>query len=315
MEASAMNLGCILRYARSLLLVALVSSISAISSAAVVVSVAIAPPPLPVYAQPICPGPGYIWTPGYWAYGPNGYFWVPGTWVLAPFVGALWTPGYWGWANGLYVWHAGYWGPRVGYYGGINYGFGYFGSGYQGGYWKSGSFYYNRSVTNVNVNVTKTYNTAINNTNVSRIAYNGGTGGVAARPTAEEETFARQKHRGPTSAQLSHVRASENNRELFASVNHGQPSIGATARPGAFGPRSTVGAEGAVKRERPAQGQGMHTRSAEGGVQGQPAMQPQGQPRMQGQPQAGGQGRGPGGGEPRHEGRGEGRGEGGGRPR
>ena len=65
------------------------------------VSVSIAPPELPVYEQPICPGDGYIWTPGYWAYDPaDGYYWVPGTWVEAPEVGFLWTPGYWGWGNG-----------------------------------------------------------------------------------------------------------------------------------------------------------------------------------------------------------------------
>src|SRR5215472_1665824 len=101
------------------------------------VSVNFAPPPIPVYAQPICPGPGFVWVPGYWAFGPDGYYWVPGYWVLPPFIGALWTPGYWGWGNGLYVWHAGYWGLHVGFYGGINYGFGYFGVGYQGGYWNN----------------------------------------------------------------------------------------------------------------------------------------------------------------------------------
>ena len=81
------------------------------SFASVFLSVAIAPPGLPVYAQPICPGDGYLWTPGYWAYGEAGYFWVPGTWVLAPRPGVLWTPGYWGWGGGAYLWHAGYWGP------------------------------------------------------------------------------------------------------------------------------------------------------------------------------------------------------------
>src|SRR5690348_9048043 len=51
------------------------------------------PPALPVYVQPPCPGPDYMWTPGYWAWDPDsGYYWVPGTWVAAPFVGALWTP-------------------------------------------------------------------------------------------------------------------------------------------------------------------------------------------------------------------------------
>ena len=82
---------------------------------AVGISVHIGPPALPVYPQPICPGPGYLWTPGYWAYGADGYYWVPGTWVMAPTPGLLWTPGYWGWAGGLYVWHAGYWGPHVGF--------------------------------------------------------------------------------------------------------------------------------------------------------------------------------------------------------
>ena len=101
------------------------------SNAAVYLSVTIAPPALPVYEQPLIPGPGYIWTPGYWAWGPEGYYWVPGTWVLAPFAGALWTPGYWGWGEGAYIWHAGYWGPHVGFYGGISYGFGYTGFGTQ----------------------------------------------------------------------------------------------------------------------------------------------------------------------------------------
>src|SRR5437667_12644629 len=110
---------------------------------AVGVSVRVGPPVLPVYAQPICPGPGYIWTPGYWAYGDEGYYWVPGTWVMAPEPGLLWTPGYWGWGESAYIWHAGYWGPHIGFYGGINYGFGYFGSGYEGGYWRDRHFFYN----------------------------------------------------------------------------------------------------------------------------------------------------------------------------
>ena len=88
------------------------------------VSVNVAPPPLPVYEQPIIPGDGYVWAPGYWAWGPDGYYWVPGTWVTPPELGLLWTPGYWAWDDGAYFWHAGYWGHR-GFYGGINYGYGY----------------------------------------------------------------------------------------------------------------------------------------------------------------------------------------------
>ena len=52
--------------------------------AGVLVSVNLAPPALPVYEQPPLPGPGYLWTPGYWAYGDAGYYWVPGVWVQPP---------------------------------------------------------------------------------------------------------------------------------------------------------------------------------------------------------------------------------------
>jgi hypothetical protein len=91
-----------------------------------------------------------------------------------------------GWRNGGYVFNEGYWRPHVGFYGGINYGYGYTGQGYQGGRWDKGQFAYNRAVNNVNVtNIHNTYNTTvINNTTVNRVSYNGGTGGITARPTA-----------------------------------------------------------------------------------------------------------------------------------
>ena len=73
------------------------------SSAAIGIAVSIAPPPIPIYQQPYCPGPGYLWTPGYWAYSDFGYYWVPGIWVLPPRIGFLWTPGYWGYNGGRYV--------------------------------------------------------------------------------------------------------------------------------------------------------------------------------------------------------------------
>src|ERR1700730_18232975 len=125
------------RTVRLMLLIVAMAVVPAASFGAILVSVAIAPPLLPIYSQPLCPGAGYIWEPGYWAYGDYGYYWVPGTWELAPFIGALWTPGYWGLGNGVYVWNDGYWGPHVGFYGGINYGFGYIGTGYVGGYWNN----------------------------------------------------------------------------------------------------------------------------------------------------------------------------------
>ena len=204
---------------------------------AVGVSIRIGPPALPVYPQPVCPGAGYIWTPGYWAYGPAGYYWVPGTWVLAPAVGLLWTPGYWGWAGGVYAWHAGYWGPHVGFYGGINYGFGYTGVGFVGGAWHGGVYSYNTAVTNVNTTVVhNTYNTTVinNNTTVNRVSYNGGTGGTTAQPTAAEQAAAREKHTPPTAPQTEHEHAASTTRAMLASANRGQPSVAATSKPGVF---------------------------------------------------------------------------------
>jgi len=212
---------------------------------AVGISVRIGPPPLPVYAQPICPGPGYLWTPGYWAWNDDdGYYWVPGTWVVAP-VGMLWTPGYWGWGGGVYLWHAGYWGPHVGFYGGINYGFGYTGVGFYGGEWRGGGFYYNRSVTNVSVtNVTNVYNRTVV-VNENHAAFNGGNGGVMARPSAREEAYAREPHRAALTTQVEHEHAAGRERQNFARENHGRPAVAATARPGDFNRHSVVSARAA----------------------------------------------------------------------
>ena len=87
--------------ARQLLLIALLIAVPAVSFAQVNVSITVAPPMLPVYEQPLCPTEGYLWTPGYWAYGPAGYYWVPGVWVAPPQPGFLWTPGYWGLVGGF----------------------------------------------------------------------------------------------------------------------------------------------------------------------------------------------------------------------
>jgi len=209
--------------------------IPASSFAGVFVSVTVAPPVLPVYAQPACPGDGYIWTPGYWAYGPDGYYWVPGTWVMAPEPGLLWTPGYWGWSDGYYVWHAGYWGPHVGFYGGVNYGFGYFGTGFSGGYWHGRDFYYNRSVTNVHITNVHIYNkTVVNNIRVNRVSYNGGRGGINMRPRPEEERAMHERHFEATHMQVQHERFAASDRAFRASVNHGRPEVAATPRPGDF---------------------------------------------------------------------------------
>jgi hypothetical protein len=200
------------------------------SFAQVGVSVSIAPPELPVYDQPICPGHGYIWTPGYWAWD-GEYYWVPGTWVLAPEPGFLWTPGYWGWGGSGFIFYDGYWGPSVGFYGGIDYGYGYFGHGYEGGRWDHGHFFYNTAVNHVDPHVIhNVYNTRVNE-NASHVSYNGGSGGINERPTAQEEAAAHDRHISPVGAQAQHAYAAHNNPQQRFSANHGTPPVAATPRP------------------------------------------------------------------------------------
>ena len=199
----------------------------------VVLQADFAPPPLPVYDQPPIPGPDYIWTPGYWAWGGDDYYWVPGTWVEAPERELLWTPAYWGFDSGAYVFYPGYWGRHCGYYGGISYGFGYTGTGYEGGYWNNGAFFYNRYANNLgNVSIVNVYNTVIvNNTTINNVSYSGGPGGVVAQPTPAQAVAAKELHIQPTALQVQHVQAASANPALFASKNHGLPPVAATARP------------------------------------------------------------------------------------
>jgi hypothetical protein len=206
---------------------------------AIGISVRIGPPPLPVYEQPYCPGPNYIWAPGYWAWSPDGYYWVPGTWVLAPEPGLLWTPGYWGYDDDGddYVWHPGYWGHHVGYYGGINYGYGYFGVGYVGGEWRHGVFAYNRAVTRVNVTVVRNVyvnRTVIRNVQVNHISYNGGPHGIRVQPTRREREYEHERHFERTAMQERHDTDARRDRSFHYSNNHGRPPVAATSRPGEF---------------------------------------------------------------------------------
>lgn len=218
----------------SFVLLALSCGVSA--QVSVGISVNFGPPALPIYEQPICPADGYLWTPGYWAYDDaDGYFWVPGTWVMAPQVGFLWTPGYWGWGGNAFLFHEGYWGPQVGFYGGINYGFGYGGVGYEGGRWDGGHFSYNTYVNHVNTTIIhNTYNTTVTNISETHVSYNGGSGGVEARPTAQQQSYANEHHVGPVPAQSQHVQEARGNPELRASANQGRPPIAATAKPADF---------------------------------------------------------------------------------
>jgi hypothetical protein len=202
------------------------------------IRVNLVPPPLPYYEQPAIPADGYIWVPGFWAWDETqgDYYWVPGTWVEPPQPELFWTPAYWGWLDGRYLFHPGYWGREVGFYGGIDYGFGYTGEGYWGGRWDNGHFFYNRSVNNFeNVHITNVYNqTVVVNNRINNVSFNGGNGGTIARPTAQQEAIAREHHVEATPAQRQHIEAASKDRTLFSKQNHGEPAVAATPHAGVF---------------------------------------------------------------------------------
>ena len=176
----------------------------------------------------------------------------------------MWTPGYWGFGGGVYAWHAGYWGPHVGFYGGVNYGFGYGGVGFVGGRWFGGAFHYNTAVTNVNTTVVRNVyvdRTVVRNTAIvnNRTSFNG-PGGVSARATPQEQAALREQHFQATQNQVMHREEAGRDRTLLASNNHGRPlvaamssvnerrynqqeRIGQGVRSGQLTPRETVGAE------------------------------------------------------------------------
>jgi hypothetical protein len=201
-----------------------------------------APPALPDYDQPPAPGDGYIWTPGYWAWGTGGYYWVPGAWVEPPYDAALWTPGYWGFYGGRYLFYPGHWGLHIGFYGGINYGFGYIGLGYEGGYWNGGHFFYNRAYNNINVRVVHntysyragnpgSYNHGSNNRdNNPRPSYRGGSG-VQVRPQPAERQAAHEPTAPRMNTQVQHAQSYGGVRGQYASQNHGRPATPAVSRP------------------------------------------------------------------------------------
>jgi hypothetical protein len=136
----------------------------------------------------------------------------------------------------VYAFHGGYWGPHVGFYGGVNYGFGYGGVGFVGGAWRGEHFAYNTAV--VNVNSTVIHNTYVDRTvvhegEVSHASFNGGPGGTRAVATERERSYERETHVQATSEQTTHEHTAASDRSNFASENHGRPANPAMSHVGA----------------------------------------------------------------------------------
>jgi hypothetical protein len=196
------------------------------------VSVDATPPPLPDYEQPECPQEGYLWQPGYWAYSLAGrdYYWVPGVWVAPPSVGVLWTPPYWGFVGGVYVFHRGYWGHTIGFYGGVDYGYGYGGIGFVGGEWYEGHFRYNTAIVRVNVSFHNVYvDRTVYHERINHYSFNG-RDGYMARPTVHEMDAEREHHEFATREQIRNQQTAREDRTQFASHSGGRPSNFAVAR-------------------------------------------------------------------------------------
>ena len=185
------------------------------AQAGVVLTASVAPPALPVYVQPPIPGPGYLWIPGYWAYDGTEWYWVPGYWSMPAAADLYWTPGYWTWndADNDYVFNAGYWGPVVGFYGGIDYGYGYTGQGYHGGYWRDHRFFYNRAVNNLDgANIAQVFNQPVP-AQPGGVAFNGGRGGTTDQGDAATACCgARAPHSGDSGPDPAHSDGAANAR-------------------------------------------------------------------------------------------------------
>ena len=147
----------------------------------------------------------------------------------------------------------------MGYYGGINYGYGYIGHGYDGGRWDRGHFRYNSAVNNIPAGrVNNVYRAPVPQRPVHAESFNGGNSPWHARPTASERRFEGAQHPNPTPAQMNHEQRAIGIPEQRMGSNHGMPPTAATPRPGGFG-------EPQVERARPAQE-----------MRAQPQMRPQG---------------------------------------
>ncbi|HTS25989.1 MAG TPA: hypothetical protein VMH81_08940 [Bryobacteraceae bacterium] len=67
-------------------------------------------PPAPRYAVVgVAPGPGYVWTTGYWDWRGGNWAWVEGRWQRPPRARAAWVAPEWRHEGRGYRFHRGYW--------------------------------------------------------------------------------------------------------------------------------------------------------------------------------------------------------------
>lgn len=73
--------------------------------------VVIGPPPPPPAYGPVgyAPGPGYVWTDGFYDLRGNNWVWEGGRWARPPHPGAVWVKPYWEPHGRHYRFHRGHW--------------------------------------------------------------------------------------------------------------------------------------------------------------------------------------------------------------
>ena len=110
-------------------------------------------------------------------------------------------------------------------------------------------YFYNSAANNLGAaHITNVYNqTVVNNTTINRASFNGGPGGVAAKPSAEELLAEKETHIPASRLQVDQARASGMRAEQFVSTNQGKPAIAATTRAGEFKGKGVVPARAAGK--------------------------------------------------------------------
>ena len=67
------------------------------------------PPPPRYGVVGMAPGPGYVWTDGYWDRRGSDWYWMQGRWMRPPRPHAVWVPGYWSRHGHDYRFHDGHW--------------------------------------------------------------------------------------------------------------------------------------------------------------------------------------------------------------
>jgi hypothetical protein len=67
-------------------------------------------PPAPRYAAAgVAPGPGFVWTSGFWDWRGGNWAWVEGRWVRPPRARAVWVGPEWRQEGRRWRLHRGYW--------------------------------------------------------------------------------------------------------------------------------------------------------------------------------------------------------------